>query len=140
MRGLAAIVPILCVLLVGCGDDDDSGGSEAIQRGIGAACATNEDCTEAGQVCLTDFQGGMCGLADCTASTDCPDGSVCVADPDLSRNYCLLVCNAKADCNVSRPASDEANCSSTLNAIEASGAAGAGGASSDAKVCRPPTA
>jgi hypothetical protein len=88
----------------------------------------------------------MCGIADCTSSAGCPDGSVCVADPDFSRNFCLLVCAVKEDCNVNRPVEDAANCSSTLNEVGvgnsggAGGTAGVGGATStNPKVCRPPT-
>lgn len=120
----------------GCSDDEADGdsGNAAVRRGVGAACATDEDC-KTDLSCLTDFKGGMCGIADCARSSECPEGSVCVADPDLSRNYCLLTCEEKTDCNVHRPADDEANCSSSLNEIES-----AGGASNDPKVCRPPSA
>jgi hypothetical protein len=131
-----------CVLLVGfsalagagCGDDDaDGSGNAAVRRGVGAACDDDSDCKN-DTVCLTEFKGGMCGIADCTASSQCPNGSVCVADPDFARNFCLLVCDAKSDCNVHRPVADEANCSSTLNEIESAD----GGAGNDPKVCRPP--
>jgi hypothetical protein len=125
---------LLCCLAVGCGDDDDSNASEAVRRGVGAACATSEDCTEPNQVCLTEFKGGMCGVVDCTASSDCPAGSVCVEMADLGHNYCLLICQDKPDCNLSRPAADEANCSSTLDPIDPPD----GGA--EAKVCAPPSA
>ena len=100
---------------------------------MGAACTKNDDCTEQGQVCLTQFKGGMCGIADCTSTTMCPAGSVCVADPDFSRNFCLLTCIDKPDCNVHRPVESEANCSSTLNAIDTRD-----GGVADPKVCRPP--
>jgi len=124
---------ILCVFsALACGDDD---GSEAVRRGVGAACAADTDCTEEGQMCLTEFKGGMCGIADCTASSECPSGSVCVEDPALTRNYCLLACEDKPECNVHRPVGDdEASCNSTLNAIDADD----GGI--DTKVCRPPNA
>ena len=133
---LASVFLAASLFAVACGDDsdDDGSGSEAVRRGVGAACNSDSDCTEEGQVCLTEFKGGMCGIADCTSSSACPSGSVCVADPDFSRNYCLLVCDMKEDCNVHRPAEDEANCSSTLNEIDGAG----GDAGSDPKVCRPP--
>jgi len=128
---VASIFLAASLFAVACGDDSDDSGSEAVRRGVGAACNGDSDCTEEGQVCLTEFKGGMCGIADCTSSSACPSGSVCVADPDFSRNYCLLVCDMKEDCNVHRPG-DDANCSSTLNEIDG------GGAGNDPKVCRPP--
>lgn len=135
-RGSIALILVACCFATACGadDDDDGAANEAVRRGVGAACTADPDCTEPGQTCLTDFKGGMCGIADCTSSAECPDGSVCVADPDLARNFCLLVCNDKADCNVHRSAAEEANCSSTLNEIDM------GGTGTDPKVCRPPTA
>src|SRR5258705_119731 len=107
------ISAVICCSVSACGNDGSA--NEAVRRGIGAACATNDDCKEPGQTCLTQFKGGMCGVADCTASSQCPAGSVCVSDPDLSKNFCLLVCATKADCNVHRAPDNEANCSSTLN-------------------------
>jgi len=123
---------VVVVLLVSFGAAGCDNGNSAVERGIGAACADNSECQEAGQACLTEFRGGMCGIADCTSSSQCPSGSVCVADPDFSRNFCLLVCQVKADCNVHRPVEVEANCSSTLNQIDVPD----GG--TDPKVCRPP--
>src|SRR6186713_166367 len=134
-RSLFASAMIGC-FLYGCGEDEEAKkGNEAVRRGVGAECEVDEDCTETGQRCLDQFKGGMCGIADCTASSECPDGSVCVADPDFSMNFCLLVCDMKADCNVHRSPDNEANCSSTLNEV----GVGAGGAGADAgtnpKVC-----
>ena len=125
-------------LAYGCGDDEEAPpkGNEAVRRGVGAECAADDDCTESGQKCLDQFKGGMCGIADCTSSSQCPNGSVCVADPDLATNFCLLVCEQKADCNVHRSPDNEANCSSTLNEIGAGGAGADPG--NDPKVCRPP--
>lgn len=117
-----------CTTLTACGDDD----SEAARRGVGSACASSDDCEEEGQQCLTDFKGGMCGIADCTSSEECPGGSVCVADPDFSRNFCLLVCSSKPECNVHRSAEEEANCTSTLDQLDPPDGA-------DPKVCRPPS-
>jgi hypothetical protein len=99
---------------------------------VGAACASDTDCTEEGQRCLTEFRGGLCGIADCTSSAQCPGGSVCVADPDFSRNYCLLACVDKPECNVHRAVDVEANCTSTLNQLDPPD----GG--NGPKVCRPP--
>ena len=124
LRALAMVV-LACLFASGC---DES----AVERGVGAACSKNEDCTESGQVCLTEFKGGMCGIANCTSSSACPSGSVCVADPDFSKNYCLLTCVDKPDCNQNRPVESEASCSSTLNQVDPPD----GGTSP--KVCRPP--
>ncbi|HTM46929.1 MAG TPA: hypothetical protein VL137_18360 [Polyangiaceae bacterium] len=130
MRTLGSGLIIGCVLLA-C--SSGGGGNAAVQRGVGAACSTNADCPEMGQRCLTNFKGGMCGIADCTHSSQCPTGSVCVADPDFSRNFCLLVCSDKPDCNINRPVTYESNCTSTLNAIDHTDAG------ADPKVCRPPS-
>jgi len=135
---IAGMLLVAGCFAIACDDDEQGGpgpGNEAVRRGVGAECADDDDCTEEGQVCLTEFRGGMCGIADCTASSECPDGSVCVADPDFNQNYCLLVCVNKPDCNVHRSLANEANCSSSLNAID-SGSGGEG--PGDPKVCRPP--
>lgn len=109
-----------------CGDDDD--GSEAQRRGVGSACADDTDCTEAGQHCLT-FKGGYCGIADCTADSDCPAGSSCVTHDD-GKNYCFLVCTDKPQCNVYRPVEAESNCSSNVTFVDGAKAR---------KACVPPS-
>lgn len=91
-----------------CGDE-----TEADRRGVGAECQSNADCTEANQVCLTNFKGGYCGVAGCTVDEDCPGGSACVTHTDAV-NYCFLVCTAKDQCNVNRTAANESNCSSSI--------------------------
>lgn len=110
-----------------CGDDDN-----ANDRMIGAQCLTATDCDDhnddtAPLECLTEFSGGYCGDASCIASTDCPDGSVCVGLDGST--YCFLVCNEKADCNQNRDLENEANCSSNVDPVE-------GG---NIKVCVPPS-
>ena len=123
---LGSIVVLSGVVLSGavaaCGDE-----SEAQRRGVGAGCLTNDDCTETGQTCLA-FKGGYCGVAGCVTDANCPDGSGCVAHTDGS-NYCFLICDAKADCNVSRAADSEANCSSTATWADAN----------NGKACVPPS-
>ena len=104
------------------------GGSEAVELGVGAACTTDADCTEEGLVCL-DFKGGYCGLEGCTGDADCPGGSACITHTD-SVNYCFLVCEQKADCNVNRSVEDEANCVSSVVWVD--GAMGR-------KACEPPS-
>ena len=104
------------------------GGSEAIRHGVGAACASNADCTETGQACLS-FKGGYCGVQDCVDDAHCPQGSACVKYTD-GKQYCFLLCLEKPDCNFSRPPEIEANCSSSIEFV--SGA-------KTSKVCLPPT-
>jgi hypothetical protein len=114
----------LFLLTCGCG----SGQNEANRRGVGAECAMTSDCSEAGQVCLTQFKGGYCGVSSCTHDTSCPQGSACVTD-DQQTNYCFLVCNTKTDCNLHRSAADESDCTSSLTFIDGA---------MNRKVCRPP--
>jgi len=103
-------------------------GNEAIRHGVGAACSSNADCTEAGQACLP-FKGGYCGVQDCVDDAHCPQGSACVKYTD-GKQYCFLLCVDKPDCNFSRPPDLEANCSSSIEFV--SGA-------KTSKVCLPPT-
>lgn len=126
---LAAFVAA-SILATACGDDDDdSYGSEAQRRGLGAGCAADDDCSEPGQVCLP-FKGGYCGRRDCTADMDCPDGSACVAHDD-GVNYCFLICTDKSQCNVTRSLEDEANCSSNITFVQT--------ANASYKACVPPS-
>lgn len=111
----------LLVLVLACSDD-------ANDRGVGAPCATNDDCTESGQTCLTQFKGGYCGISGCARDTDCPEGSACVVDDVDGINYCFLVCLEKPDCNANRPPENEASCTSSLTFVD--GAMGR-------KACRP---
>ena len=111
------------LLFVGCG-----GGSEAIKRGVGSECGANLACSESGQVCLGQFAGGYCGVANCLHDTGCPGGSACVTEDD-GVNYCFLICNDKIDCNPKRSAANESSCVSSLTFID--GTMGR-------KVCRPP--
>ena len=122
-----AMIAVFLLTACGCGDDD-GGGSEAIRRGVGAECAVNEDCEEEGQECLTQFSGGYCGVSDCTADADCPEGSACVTEDD-GANYCFLVCVDKPECNVHRDPANESNCTSSLTFVEDD---------LGRKVCRPP--
>ena len=119
--------------ITGCSDDDPNGGgvggSEAHKRGVGADCAKAEDCTEEGQQCLP-FKGGYCGVKDCTADTDCPEGSACVTHDD-QLNYCFLTCKDKPGCNIHRDPSQEANCSSSVEFVETD--------KGHKKACVPPT-
>ena len=107
-----------------CGGDESS----AIHLGVGAECTGDAQCTEANQHCLTDFRGGYCGVEDCTADADCPNGSACVTEDD-GHNYCFLLCDSKPDCNAHRSTANEANCVSSLTFVDDA---------NGRKVCRPP--
>lgn len=114
--------PVLLALLAlaACGSDN-----EADRVGVGAACAVTADCPiiECAAEpcpeleCLTQFSGGYCGLADCTAAADCPMGSSCVIHDD-GRNYCFRLCVDKPECNLHRSADIESNCSANVDYVE----------------------
>ena len=96
----ASMKRFLCALaLMVCGCSSQNAANQA---GVGAQCGMTSDCTTAGEVCLTEFNGGYCGLAGCLHDSDCPQGSACVTDNQT--NYCFLVCSTKTDCNLHRPA------------------------------------
>lgn len=118
-RTLCALVLVACA----CGSNQNA----ANQAGIGAQCNATSDCTTAGEVCLTEFKGGSCGLSGCLHDGDCPQGSACVTDGQT--NYCFLVCNAKTDCNLHRSLENEADCTSSLPFVDGA---------MNRKVCRPP--
>ncbi|MBI2390116.1 MAG: hypothetical protein HYV09_11060 [Deltaproteobacteria bacterium] len=122
----AFFLAVVSVSVAACGDD--SSGSEAQRRGVGAACTSNADCVEAGQTCL-GFKGGYCGVQGCSKAGDCPGGSACVAHTD-GKNYCFLICNDKPQCNTFRPVDVEANCSSSVTFVDGT---------KGAKACVPPS-
>jgi hypothetical protein len=123
----AVVVAVACVTVVaissGCSDEN-----EANRRGIGSACDSGNLCSEKGQVCLTEFAGGYCGVSGCHHDSDCPEGSACVTD-DNQVNYCFLTCIEKPDCNLHRSVENEANCTSSLTFVDGA---------KNLKVCRPP--
>ena len=102
-------------------------GNEANEQKIGGECSASEPCENEALQCLTQFKGGYCGEADCTADADCPEGSICVTH--LNRNYCFLTCDDKQDCNENRASENESNCSSSIVRV--------GGGSE--KACVPPS-
>lgn len=124
------ILVFSALLLPACGDDDDEGLSPAQLHGVGAACDDDADCYvgETQLQCLP-FKGGYCGLEGCRADDECPAGSLCVSHDDGS-NYCFLSCVEKVECNYTRPAEEESNCSS--NIVFADG-------KKSSKACVPPT-
>jgi hypothetical protein len=127
----ALVVALTSALLAACG-----GGTEADRVGVAAECETDADCpiVECDEepcpelVCLTEFAGGYCGLADCTSDAECPEGSACVAH-EGGRNYCFRLCANKPECNVNRSPDVEANCSSNVVFL----------APQTAKACVPPS-
>jgi hypothetical protein len=125
---LCLALTITSLTFVACSDENESD-----QLGVGAQCASTEDCKndDAPELtCLTNFKGGYCGIASCTKDADCPDASACVAHDD-GKNYCFRLCSAKADCNANRDASSESNCSSSITFVEGK---------TSSKACVPPSA
>jgi hypothetical protein len=117
---------LLCVLVLvicGCGSNQNA----ANQVGVGAQCGMTSDCTTSGEVCLTEFKGGYCGLSGCLHDGDCPQGSACVTDNGT--NFCFLVCGTKTDCNLHRSLENESDCTSSLPFVDGD---------ANVKVCRPP--
>ncbi|MBN2344003.1 MAG: hypothetical protein JXR45_21095 [Deltaproteobacteria bacterium] len=118
----------------GCGDDPPPG-TEADHVGVGAECVTNEDCPQPvddsvpAQICLQQFDGGYCGIEDCTGNDDCPDGSACVAHDD-GVNYCFRVCLDKSECNLNRTIDNQSNCSSNITFVDPN---------TNVKACVPPS-
>ncbi len=132
----------LCALigvLFSCADEGEE--LEADKLGVGAVCEVLEDCpvveltntegeTEEVQLqCLDSFKGGYCGIANCGADADCPEGARCVAHTD-GINYCFRTCVDKSECNVNRDADALANCSANISFVDDGGG----------KACVPPSA
>jgi hypothetical protein len=117
-----------------CGDDDNGrSGTIADQVGVGAQCASNADCRQPEdrsfvQVCLQEFKGGYCGLADCATNDDCPPGSACVDHE--GGTYCFRQCADKLECNRNRIEDVWSNCSSNIEFTDAR---------TTSKACVPPS-
>jgi hypothetical protein len=126
MRIPIALLTVLGLLFLGCGEDD------ANEQKIGGECVTADDCDDGDDDtpaldCILDFKGGYCGRANCQTSEDCPEGSSCA---DLEGSfYCFLHCTDKAQCNQNRSVENESNCSSSVDPVE-------GG---ELKLCIPPS-
>ena len=103
-------------------------GSDADDVMIGAECASTGECDNEELTCLTQFKGGYCGAASCTANADCPEDSACVTH--VGSNYCFRTCVDKEECNENRTTENESNCSSSITFAEA-GTTG--------KACVPPS-
>lgn len=127
--------PPLLLLSIACGGDDHRVGTAADLIGVGAQCTEDDDCLqpeegEPAQVCLMEFKGGYCGLADCTGDSECPSGSACVLHSD-DNTYCFRICRDKAECNLNRVPDVYSNCSANVTFIETT---------QSAKACVPPSA
>lgn len=79
--------------------------------GVGAACATHEDCPQ-GLSCYGNFDGGYCGRKDCNENSDCPEDTQCVTLTD--GNYCLRSCSNQSDCSFCRGSDHPAECSDSV--------------------------
>lgn len=125
MQGRLVLVLCAFAAMAGCGGNADD-------IGVGAECATNDDCPDRSDFvisCLTAFRGGYCGVQGCTVHADCPEDSFCVAHTD-GNDYCFRTCTDKAECNANRSADNESNCSSNITPTEPS----------TSKACVPPSA
>jgi hypothetical protein len=126
VRALAtAVVAVaLATSATGCNDNP------ADRAGVGAQCATNADCFETNQTCLTNFKGGYCGVTGCGADSDCPGGSACVLHTDQVK-YCFRLCVDKAECNLHRSADNESNCVANVTFVDST--------RTGVKACVPPS-
>lgn len=114
MRDLTAVL-LLALLSAGCGDDS----TEADRLGVGAECTASAECDTVDDIelnCLTQFDGGYCGLEGCEGDQDCPEGSACVVDGN--EQYCFRTCVDKPDCNQNRSEEDEANCVGSIEFVD----------------------
>lgn len=110
MMRLSLVAAVMMVFAFACSDDADD-------LGVGAQCASNDECdADTNQTCLA-FKGGYCGLQGCTHDADCPDRSACIMHTD-GVNYCFRTCADKVDCNANRDADNEANCSSSVTFVD----------------------
>lgn len=111
------------VLLASCSSNADT-------LGVGAQCTATSQCdTQVNETCLTQFKGGYCGLEGCMHDTNCPTDSACVAYTD-GNNYCFRTCATKDDCNASRDAVNDSNCSSSVTFVDPQ---------TNTKACVPPS-
>lgn len=114
MRDLTAVL-LVALLSAGCGDDS----TEADRLGVGAECTASAECDTVDDIeldCLTQFDGGYCGLEGCEGDEDCPEGSACVVDG--SEQYCFRTCVDKPDCNQNRSEEYEANCVGSIEFVD----------------------
>lgn len=120
---------LVTLLVLGCGDDS----TEADRLGVGAECTRSSDCEVVDELeldCLTQFKGGYCGLADCGADEDCPQGAACATHSADGQKYCIRLCENKADCNQNRSSDNEANCVGSIDFVDPR---------NERKACEPPS-
>lgn len=118
------------VAAAACGD---GGATEADRLGVGAQCTASAECATVDEVeleCLTQFNGGYCGLEGCTGDADCPEGSACVTHAEDAQNYCFRLCVDKPDCNRNRSVENEANCVGSIDFVDPR---------NERKACEPPS-
>src|SRR5690242_16569662 len=88
---IRTLVPVVLLACLGaCGGIDVGPQS----RQVGAACAADGDCAQRCLVNDRHFPRGMCTLP-CARSSDCPAGSVCLAEES---GVCVAACSVDADC------------------------------------------
>ncbi len=108
-----SLISVFVLMSLACSD-----GTEADRLGVGAECATHDDCDDTTeQQCLSAFKGGYCGIENCVDDADCPDASACVAHSD-GANYCFRICTDKTQCNENRSPEQESNCSANVTFVE----------------------
>lgn len=127
LLNLASLILIAGIFFT-CSDEP---GTEADKIGIAAECTLDESCSQddATLTCQTEFKGGYCGIEGCTAHSDCPEGSICVAQDGV--NYCMRTCVDKPECNLHRTLDNESNCSGSFNPVT--------DVEGNVKVCIPPS-
>ena len=121
-------VALACIAAMACGE----GETEADRVGVGAQCTQANECESDDQtplVCLTQFDGGYCGLSGCEGDGACPEGSACVRHTDM-QTYCFRLCTDKPDCNRNRSEGNEANCVGSIEFVDAR---------NGRKACEPPS-
>lgn len=85
---------LIAVVIAGCGGEnkDPEGGSKStLPANYGHACRENADCADVSGASCNGLSGRMC-VAACSASTQCPGGTVCIG------SMCSQKCTANADC------------------------------------------
>ena len=118
-------LPFTLVFALACGSEGD--GAEPLS--VGSECTTSSECDEeSGQTCLAGFKGGYCGIADCGASDQCPEGAGCALYAN-GVGYCFRTCAITADCNDFRSVGAEADCSESAPFLDDI---------ADLKACVPP--
>lgn len=84
-------------LFAGCGGNAPTVGPSGTK--VGAQCTASRDCQQ-GSLCTTagDFSNGVVGMCTvpCTSDANCPTGSACVTTSN--QTFCAVSCSILADC------------------------------------------